>query len=75
MYRKLEELNVHILSGRPRNEKDKNPFILLTMLAISLNFIQVLYKTGWIIIKRKKHIWSFTINSFPVQIKRVYLVF
>jgi metallothiol transferase len=23
MYRKLEELNVHILSGRPRNEKDK----------------------------------------------------
>jgi metallothiol transferase len=23
IYRKLEELNVHILSGRPRNEKDK----------------------------------------------------
>lgn len=39
MCAKLKELNVNILPSRPRDEKEKDPFISPTPMAISLNSI------------------------------------
>lgn len=58
MYEKLVRLNVNILPGR--HERDKKSIYFTDPDAI-----QVLYKTGWIIINRKRNIWSFSIKGFP----------
>jgi metallothiol transferase len=62
MYDRLKELNINILSGRPRDVRKKNLFTLLTQTVINLSSIQVLYKIDWITISKKKHIWSFSIK-------------
>ena len=59
MYEKLVHHNVNILEGRQRDVRDKNRFTSQIQTVINLNFIQELYRTDWITIRRKKCIWSF----------------
>lgn len=59
MYEKLKGLNVTILPGRLRDERDKNQSISPTRMVINLSFIQELCKIEWIFIGRRKGIWIF----------------
>lgn len=45
MYDKLKRLNVNILSGRPRDERDKKSIYFMDPDGINLSFIQGHYKT------------------------------